>query len=216
MSKYIDLTGKTFTRLTVIKLDRIERKKVYWICKCICGTKKIIRTDTLLKETTRSCGCLQKELTKIRFDKYRYKHGKKYSKIYKIWEGMKQRCKNKKNTAYANYGGRGITLDPRWEKFENFYEDMGDPGKEQMLERINNNKGYYKENCKWATRVEQNNNKRSNRLITFNGKTQNITQWATEIGIYENTIQSRLRLGWSLERALTQKVRKMKNNFRYE
>ncbi len=115
---------------------------------------------------------------------------------------------NKGVVHYKYYGERGISYDPRWEKFENFYADMGDRPAGMTIDRIDNNKGYSKENCRWATLKEQANNTSRNHKIKFQGKTQTLTQWAEEVGINRRTIGARLKLGWSVERTLTSPVRR--------
>lgn len=112
-----------------------------------------------------------------------YRHGKDGSKVYLAWNAMRERCKNKNNPNYKNYGARGITYDERWELFDNFYEDMGEPAKGYTLERIDNERGYYKENCKWATWKEQANNTRRNRLVKYNGDKYTVSQLADKLGI---------------------------------
>lgn len=132
-----------------------------------------------------------------------YKHGMYGTRIYHSWSAMKMRCLNPNYKEYNHYGERGITICPRWMKFENFYKDMGDVPVGKSIDRINNNLGYYKENCKWSTPKEQANNRRSNRLITFNNKTLNIKQWSEELKTTRKTIYGRLDRGWSIEKALT-------------
>ncbi len=130
-------------------------------------------------------------------------HGKSRSPIYSRWQGMKDRCLNPKNPRFADYGGRGITVCERWMKFENFYMDMGDvPSAEHQLDRRDNSKGYSPENCRWATRQEQQNNMRSNRILTFNETSKTVTQWADCLGLKANTIVTRLQRGWSVDVAL--------------
>lgn len=129
-----------------------------------------------------------------------------YPNEYHIWYGIIQRCNNPKNHAYGHYGGRGIKACARWQGedgFEHFMEDMGArPDKNVSIDRIDNNGDYCPENCRWADKKTQGNNRRDNRPITFNGKTQNLTQWAEELGINRNTLHTRLNRGWSVERAL--------------
>ena len=107
---------------------------------------------------------------------------------------MKNRCLNSRHHAFADYGGRGITVCEKWLNFEGFLEDMGVRPAGRSLDRIDNNKGYSKENCKWATQKEQSNNKRNNHRITFMGKTQNITQWAEELGLNRNTLYGQINI----------------------
>lgn len=140
---------------------------------------------------------------------YRKEH---YTGLYGSWYAMKQRCSNPKNLAYKNYGGRGITYPKKWEKFEGFKEDMGDSYKKGLtLERTNNNENYSKENCRWATRKEQGNNKRSNIVITFNGKTLTLSLWAEKIGLDFGTVRSRWYRGKVIKEILNKK--KLKNQY---
>lgn len=115
---------------------------------------------------------------------------------------MKDRCLCKNNPSYKNYGNRGITICPEWLIFENFHNDMGDKPENKSLERINNNKGYYKENCRWATPKEQANNRRNNRNLTYNGKTQTMIQWAEELKVSYRTFKARKENKWSDERTI--------------
>lgn len=132
-------------------------------------------------------------------------HNKTKSREYHSWTNMKYRCYNVNNPSYAKYGGRGIKVCDRWlgrHGFVNFYKDMGDRPIYTSIDRIDNNGDYTPENCRWATREEQQNNTRRCRLIEYNGRTQNLTQWARELSINPNTLTKRLNKGWSIERAL--------------
>jgi len=140
-------------------------------------------------------------------------HGLKYISVnplktrseYAIWSGMKGRCLNANDKAYQNYGGRGITVCETWMRFENFYNDMGNrPSLNHSLDRIDNNKGYCKENCRWAVRLEQENNKRTNTFYELNGERLTLANWARKINIESSTIKKRIDAGWGIERALTQ------------
>lgn len=122
---------------------------------------------------------------------------------YQSWCLMKQRCLNKKAGAYKDYGGRGIKVCSRWLKFENFYADMGDrPSKKHSIDRIDNNGNYELKNCKWSTRKEQANNRRTNHLLTYKGKTQTIAQWAEELKMSYGSICNRLRNNLKIEEVL--------------
>jgi len=206
MPRLVDLTGKRFGRLVVIK--RVVNNKwgqSRWLCLCDCGKKPIVSNTHLRTGSVQSCGCMNIEkLTRHGGAK----RGKRL-KIYAVWGAMIQRCTNPNNRQWKNYGNRGITVCERWMKFENFLEDMGKPpGHGYSIERKDNNGNYCKENCIWATRKEQNRNKRDNHLITFGGKTQCLTDWAEEIGIKQETILKRFRISWSIEKALTTPVKK--------
>ena len=136
------------------------------------------------------------------------KHGKSYSKIYGVWNSMRMRCGNPSTEAYRDYGARGITVCERWLKFENFYADMGDQPQGMSLDRIDNDKGYEPDNCRWASRGIQARNKRGLHLLTVGEETHPLCEWAEISGIRLQTIWFRLRLGWSPEKAVTQPIRK--------
>jgi hypothetical protein len=198
--KAIDLTGQQFGRLTVINRHGTQCGSVTWFCKCSCGGEKVAAGHNLRSGDTTSCGCVHKEVMSIRLTT----HGMKGTRIYSIWESMKKRCRTPSSSSYANYGGRGIDYDARWEFFENFYADMGDPpSTTHTLDRRENDLGYSKDNCQWATRVEQNLNKRNNVQIEFNGITKPLTAWARELDINPSTLRTRIyRRGWTIEEAL--------------
>lgn len=164
---FIDITGKRYGKLTVLRLSKKEhhsRNGLVWVCSCDCDPNKeiyIIGND-LKYGNTSSCGCYRREKMTI--------HGKTHTKIHKIWNSILQRCLNENNEFYEYYGGRGITVCDEWLEFENFYRDMGDPPDGMSIDRINNNKGYYKENCRWATREEQQRNTRRTKLDKFKVK----------------------------------------------
>lgn|SRR3990167_4368280 len=129
-------------------------------------------------------------------------HGMRHTKIYAVWCAMKARCKNKQDKQYKNYGGRGITVCDRWKSFKNFYEDIGEEWQEGLqLDRIDNDEGYYKENCRWATHLEQARNTRKNVWIEYNGEKKVLREWAREIGLSLATLQERLDK-WSVKKAL--------------
>lgn len=131
----------------------------------------------------------------------------KRSLTHSSWHNMKSRCTNPKISSYKNYGGKGIKVCKRWDVFENFLEDMGErPGPEYSIERINTAKNYCPENCRWATRLEQARNRSMCIKITINGKCQTVKEWALEVGIKRQTIEKRLKLGWSHYDAVMQPV----------
>ena len=212
MGKLIDLTGKTFGRLTVLHISRRDgRGTIHWALICSCGNKTEAIAGDLKTGKTKSCGCLRHEVVKELHKKHGHKAGGKTSRVYTAWRNMHDRCYNPKDVGYSNYGGRGITVCDRWHDFQNFLADMGEPEPGLSLDRADNSKGYYKDNCRWATKTEQTRNQRSNVLITYQGKTQPRSAWAEEVGIGYSCLRRRLDNGWSVERALTTPTRKLSN-----
>lgn len=212
--------GERVGILTVIERaeNKIEASKsgknsvrAQWLCQCDCGNRVVVSGHNLNKALsnpnstagTRSCGCLM--------GKGGVKHGMAGSRTYVSWHSMVQRCTNPNYTSFETYGGRGITVCEKWKTFDGFYEDMGVRPPSLTLERRDVNKGYSKENCYWATMKQQGNNRRTNVLIEFNGKTQTLRQWADEIGLSPSAISNRLVRGWSIEKALSTPA--LKNQF---
>lgn len=138
-------------------------------------------------------------------------HGMKHSRVYRVWQTMKERCTNPHNKSYARYGARGIKVCAEWtNSFENFLRDMGNPETGLSLERINNNGDYCPQNCKWASSLEQANNKRNNKLLEFNGKKQTLAQWSRELNFNYHSIKKRLLDGWHTERAFIEPIKKQR------
>lgn len=123
--------------------------------------------------------------------------------LYPTWKSMITRCNNKKYRDYKRYGGRGITVCKEWLDFETFVKDMGERPEGKSIDRIDTLKGYYKENCRWATPKEQGRNRRDSKQITFRGKTQNLPSWADELNINESLLYNRIRQGWTIKKAAT-------------
>lgn len=201
----IDLTGQRFGRLVVIGKEPNDKwGHVPWLCLCDCGKEKIIHGSHLKSGHTKSCGCLLKKGNN-------YKHGHsttiKVSKTYESWAHIIQRCINFNHKDYHNYGGRGIKVCQSWIKFENFLADMGKRPKDHQIDRINNNKGYCRSNCRWVTAKTNNRNKRNNIFITYKNKTQLLIEWAEEFGMHYRTLYARIfRYGWSIQKSLTTPV----------
>lgn len=205
MGAFRDLAGMTFGRLSVIDVShRTQANKIVWNCKCECGNNATAQTQHLLDGRRVSCGCAKRPETRMRPIRYKT-HNKTNTTEFRIWTGIKTRCFNKNDHAYVDYGGRGITMCERWkDSFDNFLSDMGERPKGKSLDRIDNNKGYFPDNCRWATQKQQCNNKRNNTKLTFNGELLTITEWSARTGINKHTLADRVRKsGWSHEDALT-------------
>lgn len=191
--------GMRFGRLVVIaRGPSLKSADSRWACQCDCGGAAVCFSASLRRGDSASCGCLNRERVSAAVATHRM-HG---TPTYRSWVAMVNRCGDLSN---ARYGGRGIQVCDRWKhSFESFLEDMGvRPSCAHSIDRWPNNDGNYEpSNCRWATDVEQSNNKRSNRLITYNGRTQTIAMWAREIGVRSDTLRFRIVSGRSLSEAL--------------
>jgi hypothetical protein len=197
----MDLSGERFGKLLVIGKDTSEqigkRKRVKWVCLCDCGRYTSVSTDNLKYGNTTSCGCLKLTCSVT--------HGLTGTPTYKVWDHIIQRCNNPNNKKYKDYGGRGITVCEEWLDFNNFVKDMGIKPDGLEIDRVDNSRGYYKDNCRWTTHIENNRNRRNNRTILFNGKVKCISEWAKELGLNVDTIRRRLDRGKSVEEAFSKK-----------
>ena len=203
----IDLIGQKFGRLEVVaRAHNDALGHVRWLCKCSCGKESTVMSFSLKNGRTKSCGCLIQEIK----TKHGHKKDGKITGIYKSWFCMKQRCNNPHNKDYPSYGGRGIAVCKEWLEFSNFLKDMGEQPPNQTIERIDNDKGYCKSNCCWATRTRQARNKSNTRFIRHGGIRQSIDNWSEETGIPKAVIRSRLARGWSIEKTLTTAAKKYK------
>ena len=208
-----NLVGMKFGRLTVMDRESPKSKKAkgLWVCKCECGNVIKVNTSDLKSGNTTSCGCKRKETLR----QLRTKHGESNTRLYNVWSDMKKRCYNTKNVDYKNYGGRGITVCDEWMDFQNFYEwaiangyDETAPRGQCTIDRINVDGNYEPENCRWVDRYIQMNNKRNNRILTYNGESHTLAEWCEIVNIPYNCLKSRLnKLHWSVEKTLTTPTR---------
>lgn len=179
---------------------RVAKKKPREaVFKCECGKRIIVAVGHVKTGHTKSCGCKKIE----RIGTLRKTHGLSQTTLFMRWHAMLRRCSDPNHEAFANYGGRGISVCERWQRFESFVEDMGFPEPGMTIERIDNAKGYSKENCKWAPRSVQNRNKRVNRILEHNGRSQCLADWEDELGLKRGVLRGRLNRGMPVERALT-------------
>jgi len=202
----VDRIGERHGRLVV--LDRAENHvepsgsiRARWRCRCDCGNEIVTYGKSLAKGTTKSCGCITKEMRQNQTT-----HGLSRSDIYRIWNSMRQRCTNPNSTQWASYGGRGITVCDRWMTFENFFEDMSPRPNGATLERKDNERGYEPGNVIWASRLVQANNRRTNIVITLGDESHTIAEWGRITGLGKAVIAKRLNGGWSTVKALTTQI----------
>jgi hypothetical protein len=195
----IDIAGKKFNSLFVLRrampFEAPNRNEAYWVCLCDCGQITIDTGSHVRHDYKKTCSCR---------NKFAGDGGREirllYANEYNIWQSIWFRCTNRHGRAYKNYGGRGITVHLRWRSFKNFLCDMGPrPSKNHSIERRNNSLGYSKDNCYWATRKEQSRNTRRTRMITYQGKTMCINDWAKHTGIARKVIARRLDKKWPID-----------------
>lgn len=184
-----DMTGQKFGSLVVIRRNGTYRRttQAAWLCRCACGGESVVCGNSLRRGLTKSCGCQQgrRPIT----------HGRSGEPIYNVWQSMLDRCRNPKASAYRRYGGRGIKVCHRWNYFENFLADMGERPNGLTIERIKNDGNYGPFNCRWATRKEQANNTRRNRIIQTSRGPLSLAQVAEIAGITYIGVQKRLQNG---------------------
>lgn len=188
--KFIDLTGQHFGKVTVFKRKgKSKEGEILWLCHCECGNITTIRGNKLRSGHTQSCGCLRGE-----------KHGLSKTRLYHIWQLLKDRCYNPNSLNYSYCGSRNIEVCEEWLKsFVSFYDWALENGyrEDLTIDRIDNNAGYSPENCHWATWIEQENNRRNNHHLTIDDDMKTISEWSRTTGINRSTMESRLGRGLS-------------------
>lgn len=224
---FVDMTGWVMAEhgvpnswLTVLELAEPYispsdgHKRQQWLCRCKCGKEFVTLGHRIRKGIVLSCGCKPPEFSDEWYEnvkKSNSTHGDSGTRLYKCWHGIRLRCNNPQDQHYPLYGGRGISVCKEWdESYEAFRDWALANGYADGLsiDRIDVDGNYKPSNCRWATNQEQQNNKRTNVYLTFNGKTQTIVQWAREVGINPVTLNARIRrYRWSVERALTEQVK---------
>jgi len=207
MYKNNNYGGRKFSRLTALKFSSKIKGKAYWEFRCECGTKKIIQIYPVVRGKVKSCGCLHMEMCKSGVNRLKHGDARKgmVVRLHKIWRKMIGRCYCKTDKAYPSYGKRGIDICKEWkENYVNFKEWALNNGYSDKLtiDRINNNKGYSPDNCKFSTRKQQARNRRNTRLLTYKGETKSLVEWSEIIGISQYALRARIdRLEWPYEKA---------------
>lgn len=207
-----DLTGKKFGRLTVIGeapdyITSSGKKYSRWRCICECGNVKDIMRDNLVGGRVSSCGCYKKEYMSTK----QSTHRSSSSKLYGVWCSMKSRCNNANDKHYIDYGARGISVCSEWNCDYTLFEKwaLNNGYRDGLsIDRIDNDSGYNPSNCRWTNRKVQAGNRRSNRVISFRGESHTLSEWADIVGMNYKTLHTRLRSGWTVNRALTENIQK--------
>lgn len=193
-----DLAGRKFGRWKVVKYVgnvpgiKTKRPSKRYLCRCECGTIRLVLRSTLLSLLPGSCGCSRVGLCS---------HGFSGSPTYSSWSAMMNRCFRKDDVSYCYYGGRGITVCKRWQKFENFLKDMGIRPVGRSIGRMDNEKGYSKNNCKWSTVEEQSNNRRNSVFFSAAGRRLTVSQWSKLLGLSYDATKGKFLSGWKPNRA---------------
>lgn len=200
-----NLAGRRYGRWTVVRFhDTGPGNNDRWWCRCDCGTEKPVGASNLRSGDSRSCGCRKREVTIRRSTKHGDAKAGREAHLYRIWQHMRRRCTTPTNQNYARYGGRGITICAEWDDYESFRDWAKANGYKPnlTLDRIDNDGPYSPDNCRWADRRVQAQNRSTVRLVTYQGKEQTLPEWAEEYGLTANALRNRLRHGWSMKRAL--------------
>lgn len=199
MRKTKDLSGQVFNHFTVIRIAGFRNHRSYWVCRCECGKEIMVKGSILTRKINPQKSCMEC------FRKRSTLHGMTNTKEFFAWRGILSRCNNKNDDAYRHYGGRGIGYDPRWNEFKCFFEDIGPaPSKRHSIDRTDNNEGYFKWNCRWATPKQQMRNVRPNIILEYNGEKRCLPEWAELMGLSYACLSNRIRRGWAVEKALTE------------
>lgn len=213
MGNFIDITGKKFNRLTALKRIGVSKSgKTIWLCKCECGNLKKITSDDLIRNNVKSCGCL-----KIEYNKKRTAQKISGTRLYNIWRNMKARCNCKTNPRYKDYGARGISIYDEWGNFENFYKWAMFNGYNENLtiDRINVNKNYEPNNCRWIPLSKQAYNKRDSLIFDINGEQKCLAEICKEYNVKYTTIYRRVTIGkMNIQDALAKSIKN--NNIKEE
>jgi hypothetical protein len=200
MATFNDLTGQRFGRLVVLKLSKQKksgkRYRYYWFCQCDCGNTHEVRTDSLTSGNVQSCGCLHKEQA-IKNVSLHHSHKMSNTRLYHIWQKMKARCSNERSSDYYKYGGRGITVCNEWMDFNLFCQWALSNGysDDLTIDRIDNNRGYSPNNCRWVNAKMQARNRRSNIKVSFKGQEMTLLEASELSGIKYSALIARWNRG---------------------
>jgi hypothetical protein len=209
MGAFYDITGNKYGKLTVIKrIPNISARTTRWLCKCDCGKLHEVNKNNLINGKVSSCGCYAKEL--MTRNKYRETHSQSRTRLYFIWQGMKQRCFDKNVKEYRRYGAKGITVCNEWMRFENFYQWAMLNGYTDNLsiDRIDGRKNYEPLNCRWVSQKKQNRNKLNNRILELDGVEKCVGEWCEIYNLPMSTVINRLNRGCAPEEALNTNYRR--------
>lgn len=207
-----DISGNRYGRLVAISYHHFSAKQrqTFWLCQCDCGRKVIVGKSHLKDGHTKSCGCLQREVSSKVTSARNYKHGHTNERLYKIWTSIKTRCHNERSKGFCDYGGRGIKMCDEWNDYESFrtwafangYDELAERGV-TTIDRIDVNGNYCPENCRFISIAEQNRNKRTVRKFEYNGNIYTIPGFANKIGMSRSALYDRFYRGnWDVDKVI--------------
>lgn len=199
--KHGNIKGNQYGRLVAIeKVENDKNNHKRWLCRCECGKDTIVLENDLVTGRTKSCGCYYADTRKTAAKT----HGESRTRLFRIWVSMRNRCEKEYYQDYKYYGGRGITVCDEWNDYEVFASWANENGyaDDLSIDRIDVNKGYSPDNCRWADAITQANNTRRNRMISYNGETKSLAMWARQYDLPQKLVRKRLENGWSVERTL--------------
>jgi hypothetical protein len=203
-----EMTGKKIGRWTVLRLDSIRRSNAYWVCVCQCGKEKAVAATSLKNGQSLSCGCVRRET------KPALTHGMTYSPTWRSWTKMKQRAGMNKRQKHHEHLYSHVDADPCWASFEEFLKDMGErPSRAHSLDRIDNSKGYWKDNCRWVTQAVQSGNRRNNIVVELDGQRICLKDACRKVGMHYLTVYSRMLRGMSFQSAISKPLRRATGAF---
>lgn len=202
-----DITGERYGKLTVVRYEgRAKNGHSLWLCKCDCGRETIVSRSNLQGGHQVSCGCKRRKQA----SEMNLTHGSSHTRLYSIWSNMITRATNPKGTAYHRYGGRGVIMCPEWRNSFQAFKDWAlanGYADGLTIDRIDNDGIYEPSNCRWVTWSEQFNHRSNSRLVTYQGETLTIAQWAEKLNLSKTMLYQRFEAGWPSERALTERRR---------
>lgn len=201
MSKPIDLTGQRFGLLSVLAFVEHRDKHSFWRCRCDCGKTTTIRSNSLRRGLSTSCGCRRTAHARAA----KTTHGLTGAAEYRVWLHMKERCLNRNDKSFQRYGGRGIRVCERWLSFDAFFADMGRrPSPRHSIDRVDNDGNYEAGNCRWATQEVQQRNRRDTIRVTVGEEALSLADACASLGAPYHRVRGRMHRGWSFDRAVTE------------
>ena len=216
MAGYPIEVGERFGKLTAVemthKVSKSGRKRAHWVCKCDCGGSAVVDSGNLRNGNSTQCwDCRSMAISQNKRTHHHSIGSPNYGKLYYTWQAMRARCNNPNNKAYPRYGGAGVSVCERWDKFENFAEDMGEPPTpDHSIDRVDSAGNYEPDNCRWLHISKQSGNRKSNVVFEYDGKEQTLADHCRDHDLPYHTIKARILRGWAPDEAMSKPIRNLK------